>query len=118
MYYFILRCHNFIYIRKRNAGDIWQDLHEFVLHESPEELLDPVTGFLPSILQGHDYELEYSSGVMKQQLTHQKIQGRFYVVNLRTPAPLLREYILVNRSNLNGYAFPRFINSFLESYPV
>ena len=37
-YYFVIDHNNRFYVRKRAAGDIWENLYEFVLWESPTEL--------------------------------------------------------------------------------
>jgi A/G-specific adenine glycosylase len=113
LYYFIIENDDEVYIRKRNGNDIWQNLHEFVLLESPEEHETTAKTFLGKLLQ-HRYSIISESGVHMQQLTHQKIKGKFIRVRT-TGRPIIHgNYQLVKKSHLNEYAFPRFINSFLE----
>jgi A/G-specific adenine glycosylase len=103
-----------VYIRKREEKDIWQNLHEFVLLESDEEYFDPEIPFLDRLLQHQSYTIVSRSGIHSQQLTHQRINGRFYRVQLTGNAMLNQNYLLVQKVNLNDYAFPKFINAYLE----
>ena len=118
MYYFVLQHHDSVYIRKRSTKDIWQNLHEFVLHESAQEIEDAATSVLPELIQQQTYLVSHISSTIKQRLTHQRIHGQFFIVNLQQPASLPEEYMLVKKINLNGYAFPRIINEFLEANPL
>jgi A/G-specific adenine glycosylase len=113
LYYFIIDNGHEVYIRKRNGNDIWQNLHEFVLLESPEEHEASAKTFLGKLLQ-HQYSIISESRVHVQQLTHQKIKGRFIHVKTSGRPNINGDYQLVHKSHLNEYAFPRFINSFLE----
>lgn len=114
LYYFILESEDGVYIRKRVEKDIWQNLHEFVLLEADKELADPGKSFLGKLLQHQSYEILSQSELHTQQLTHQRINGRFYRVGLTGKISLNGNYKHVKKINLNGYAFPRFINSYLE----
>ncbi|MBL7698854.1 MAG: A/G-specific adenine glycosylase [Chitinophagaceae bacterium] len=114
LYYFIIETNDGVYIRKREEKDIWQNLHEFVLLESHEEITDPHNIFLGKLLQHQSYKILSRSDVHTQQLTHQRINGRFYRVGLTGKISLGKNYKYVKKINLHGYAFPRFINSYLE----
>ncbi len=59
------------------------------------------------------FVVESVSEIYKQQLTHQTIQGRFYVIRIQEQ-PEGWEWIWVEKRKLGKYAFPRFINQFLE----
>lgn len=118
MYYFILLHRDSVYIRKRNSRDIWQNLHEFVLHESEQQIDDAPSLVLPQLLEPKTFVLRHTSEPIKQQLTHQKVNGQFFVVHLQSPVNLPGDYVLVKRDKLQEYAFPRLINLFLESNPI
>ena len=114
LYYFMIENNDCVYIRKRQGKDIWQNLHEFVLFESGDEQSQAVKLFLDKLLQHQTYTIVHSSEIQTQQLTHQRIMGRFFKIRLNNSSPVLDNYSLVSKSNLHAYAFPRFINSFLE----
>jgi A/G-specific adenine glycosylase len=114
LYYFIIETGNGVFIRKRTEKDIWQNLHEFVLYEQGEENDQSADEFLSRLLQHQSYAVISKSSVYSQQLTHQKIKGRFIHIYLNGHATINNGYHEVEKSQLSGYAFPRFINSYLE----
>lgn len=114
LYYFIIEIGDGVFIRKREKKDIWENLHEFVLLEAENELADPGKGFLPELLKHQSYSVLSQSLVHSQQLTHQRINGRFFHILLSRETELSNGYRLIKKINLNEYAFPRFINSYLE----
>lgn len=120
LYYFILTINDCVYIRKRVANDIWQNLYEFVLLESDEELSDPLHTFQNnnSFGSAQPFTVIFRGDVKRQQLTHQRINGRFFVLRLAKQPAATFDYLLVGKSNLHAYAFPKFINSFLQSNPL
>jgi len=113
-YYYILRHNKGVYIRKRGAGDIWENLHEFVLIEVENPAEDPTRLSLAEILQGTRYRVQHTSEFLAQQLTHQRIHGRFVEILLSGPVELGSGYRLVPDAELGQYAFPRLINTYLE----
>lgn len=113
LYYFIIESGDGVYIRKRDQKDIWQNLHEFVLLESGHEHADPEADFLHKLLQHQSYTVVSRSEPQFQQLTHQRINGRFFRVRLSGNPDLNGNYRLVKKINLNDYAFPKFINAYL-----
>ncbi|MBA4168468.1 MAG: hypothetical protein H0X41_13160 [Chitinophagaceae bacterium] len=80
--------------------------------DEPDEA--PGRGFLNELLQ-QPFTITYTSDPRSQQLTHQRISGRFTVVKLLSEAKFPGNYMLVKKSSLGEYAFPKFINSFLEN---
>jgi len=114
LYYFIIESSEGIYIRKREAKDIWQNLHEFVLLETDRESSGDAISFLDELLQHQSFTILSESEVYTQQLTHQRINGRFLHIKLNGKINPNGNYRLVNRVNINDYAFPKFINSYLE----
>lgn len=113
-YYFMIEYGDAVYVRKREAKDIWQNLHEFVVFESQSEDDSAATSFLNQLLQHQTFIITSKSIILSQKLTHQRIKGRFLRVQLKQPAETLSNYKLVKKINLNEYAFPRFINAYLE----
>ena len=115
LYYFIIESGESVYIRKREEKDIWQNLHEFVLMEKDEPQDEPEKDFLDALFRRGSYKIMHASDVFSQQLTHQRIYGRFFVVQLGAKHKLAGNYTLVKKKDISSYAFPRFINSFLEN---
>lgn len=114
LYYFVIESSEGVYIRKREAKDIWQNLHEFVLLETEIETPSAAVSYLDELLQHQSYTILSKSEVYTQQLTHQLIKGRFLHVKLNGKINLNGNYRLVKRVNINAYAFPKFINSYLQ----
>lgn len=115
-YYFIVSAGQQFLVRKRTGADIWKDLHEWVLFESDHEL--PATHkamqkTFNAILPGFKGELLSVSDILKQQLTHQTIRGRFMRVKLARKLPPPPGYQWVSQSTLRELAFPKFITSYL-----
>lgn len=103
-------------IRQRIEKDIWQQLYEFPLIESEEEL--PAKKILSQAekkgwLVKDSYELTTISPLFKQQLSHQLIAGSFIVITLKKKSALPGNWQWVPKKQLGNYAFPGFINQYL-----
>jgi A/G-specific adenine glycosylase len=105
------------YIRQRTAKDIWQRLFEFPLIGSSKRL-SPAAVLKQAekngLLKKNSYRLLKTSPEQQQQLTHQKIRGKFFHLQL-SRKPGFPDAIAVSGAQLTRYAFPRFINNYL--YP-
>jgi len=114
--YFIIELQDKVYIRKRTGKDIWENLHEFVLFEMTEKPNGPFpfAPVLKKLLGKQPYRLKMVSKEFRQQLTHQSVYGQFITIRINKPAPLLKDYMLVEKKHLSRYAFPRVINNFLK----
>jgi A/G-specific adenine glycosylase len=114
-YYFIVECNGKIYVRKRGAKDIWENLYEFILLET-EKLLTvgnlKETGFFKHLTGKNKIEITHVSKLYKQQLTHQTIQGRLIQLKIKTALPL-KDYKAVTYKQLAKLPFPKFINAYL-----
>ncbi|HWB24088.1 MAG TPA: A/G-specific adenine glycosylase [Chitinophagaceae bacterium] len=113
--YFIFEHNNSTLIHKRIAKDIWQNLFEFYLVETPDNPKWDKE-------QVHEW-LENSLGIANnpriqifpaeaQQLTHQQVKGYFIKVALeKIPEPLAAaEFQWLTAEQVKQLAFPRFIN--------
>jgi A/G-specific adenine glycosylase len=112
-YYFVIEAGDYIYIRKRTASDIWQNLHEFVLFESPEAAPFPHHHFLKSFLGDQPFVISTQSRVYVQHLTHQTIHGQFLQVSVPGTVSVPSPYLRIPRQNLKDYALPRMLNHFI-----
>lgn len=114
--YLVIENKKKIYIHKRTGSDIWRNLHEFVLIETGKN--NSVKAILVSaekekILKRGSYKIVAVSPVYSQQLSHQKIMGRFIkIVSKKEVA--IKGFKAVSVKQLSGYAFPRFITAFFE----
>ncbi len=115
-YYLVLEYRNTFAIRQRSGKDIWQQLFEFPLLERTGET--GVEKILKEAQQKkwiikNKYQLLSFSSTFKQKLSHQLINGRFTRIRLtRKPD---QSWIWVNKEELNGHAFPQFINQYLRT---
>ena len=113
--YLIVDFENKIYVRKRGAKDIWENLYEFILLENdfkmePEALRN--SDVFKNIFLKNIPEIIDISPVYKQQLTHQTINGRFIKIKVKHQLNL-QGYKTVTYKQLSKLPFPRFINSYL-----
>lgn len=116
-YYIVLDYKGQVFIRKRTGNDIWQNLHEFILLETPapmtaEELQS--TPAFKDLLHKVVYTVQGISPAFKQQLTHQTIHSQFLLLSA-SKQPAIAEYMAVPNKRLNNYAFPKTITDFLEN---
>jgi A/G-specific adenine glycosylase len=114
-YYLIIEYKGKIYVRKRGAKDIWENLYEFILIET-EKLLSvenlKATEFLKIIAPKNKMDIVHVSKIYKQQLTHQTIQGRFIQVKVKSPLSL-KDYKAVTYKESAKLPFPKFITGYL-----
>jgi A/G-specific adenine glycosylase len=116
LYYFLIEYKGKLYIKQRTAKDIWENLFEFVLFESPAAVAEirPGMPFLKKLLKGRSFAIESISRMYRQQLTHQTLHGRFIRLSVTEPLSSLNDYQLVDKKQLEQYAFPRFITTYLN----
>lgn len=115
-YFLVLEYKNKFYIRQRVEKDIWRNLFEFNLIETAKENSTAQiinTAKRNAIIEKGFYDIELVSPKQHQQLSHQKIYGRFIKIKLLKPL-LTKEMILVSKKQLTQYAFPKFINDYLK----
>ena len=115
--YLLLKWNDELWIHRRVAGDIWENLHEPYLIESDAPLNK--NGLLrhPQFKQlNPDYSDIHSNSSGTQRLTHQVIESSFFTVTLRKK-PKINEAEGVWRhiSELGKLAFPKTVVSFLEN---
>jgi len=114
--YLVIGNNDKIYIRKRIGNDIWKNLHEFVLFEtnidtSAKRLL--ARAEKEKILKKDSYKVVSISSLFLQQLSHQKIRGRFIKIAIKNEF-VLPGFKLVSLKQLSRHAFPRFLNAYFE----
>lgn len=116
-YYIVLDYKGNVFIRKRTGNDIWQNLHEFILLETPAPMNAQELQASPAfrqLMQGVTYTVQGISPAFKQQLTHQTIHSQFLMISA-SKKPAIADYIAVPEARLDNYAFPKTITDFLQN---
>ena len=118
--YFLIKENAGLYIRKRTDNDIWKNMYEFPLIETPSQLSEQ------ELMQGDEwqklfgnkkYSIRSISHEIKHVLSHQHLYARFWKVDLAGKYPDLSEqFVFVKDEELMNFALPRLIDSFLEKF--
>lgn len=109
--YFVFRFGNKIWMQQRNGKDIWNGLHEFYLVESSRALSDKKATELSPV------KVEIlSTKKLKQILSHQEIEGKFFEVELNlVPAALSKQKgKFYSRKEIEKLAKPVLVNEYLQ----
>jgi A/G-specific adenine glycosylase len=108
-HYFIFENRQHIWITKRSKMDIWKDLFELPMVEQQRIARNS----LPfNLLKSDLLFIEQQT----QLLSHQKIVGNFYKIPTEKVKKIdLKSLLKVKKSELNQFAFPRLIISFLQN---
>ncbi|MEP6615164.1 MAG: A/G-specific adenine glycosylase [Ginsengibacter sp.] len=116
IYYLVIEYKKRLYIKKRTASDIWENLYEFMPIETRRQTRIPnllKSKAFRDIFTTTGYEVQKISKVYEQQLTHQQITGQF--IRIRTSDSLpLGEYALVTPKELVQLPFPKLISTYLK----
>ncbi|WP_276504400.1 A/G-specific adenine glycosylase [Terrimonas pollutisoli] len=115
-YYLVLEHEGKVAIQQRMQKDIWQHLYEYPMKETIKEadtkkILEQAekSGWL----QKGKYEVVAVSPLFKQQLSHQLIAGQFIQIKLKKSVN--NDWLWVSKNQLKKYAFPKFINQYLDN---
>jgi A/G-specific adenine glycosylase len=117
--FFVFRNKGQFLIQKRSAGDIWQDLYQFYLVENEKNIVASANYFEEVL----DNQLAIGKGntlvqnvtpVYRQQLTHQLIESRFFLTELKSIPKVFAKAFWVKQADLKKYAFPKIINQYLQ----
>ncbi len=115
--YFVIRCGGRILLSQRREKDIWQNLYEFPLIETPEAIswealqADPRYGELFGTLPPH---LLTERQMPPHLLSHRVIHARFYELSVGKFSPAMERYLQLDEAEIDRYAIPRLIESYLE----
>lgn len=114
--YLLIRNDKEIIVQKRTDSDIWQNLYQLPLIETPKSLTrnfhKTITGFLGT----GNFSTNHHGKEIVQMLSHQKIHFRFFVVTPKDFKSLsLPGTQKVKLGSLSKYAFPKTIHAFLAN---
>lgn len=118
--YIVFRYKDTIAIQKRTAKDIWINLHDFPLIETPEQVSESqllASAEWKKMIGKSKFTVQSVSETQKHILSHQKIFARFFEINL---AKSLKEVVpqnalVIKTSSIHKYAVPRLVELYLES---
>ena len=119
-YFYFLEIHaeEELVLTQRVDKDIWQQLYQFPLIETDQQLTElselEKHPLWQDILQEGTYELIQTSKPYPQQLTHQKIIARFLKIQLKEEIKTLKSpYFLHPAKAIKQFAFPKVIDWYL-----
>lgn len=104
-----------ILMNKRGNGDIWANLFELPLIETPNELSAPELLILPEFMQqfGNDTTVEHFGDTHKHLLTHQKLFVK--IIHIKTNSIAFNnEWFFVPIKRLNELALPKIVDLLLR----
>lgn len=113
-HYFIFNYKDFIYIKKREAKDIWQNLYEFYLIETAQAQ-DPEVMLKHAALREMAPQFKVTSVMLlkKHVLSHQHIYATFYELNIDVPLKT-KALQKIKRSALTDFAIPQLLTKYLK----
>jgi A/G-specific adenine glycosylase len=106
-----------VWIQKRTTQDIWQNLHQFYCIESSESITAAtLVGLAPCKVLGVKANQLKELSVLKQRLTHQLIESKFYLFPLsKKTIQLPEDGFWVSITALKELAFPKSLVDFIQS---
>lgn len=102
-----------VWIHKRTDKDIWQNLHEPYLIEHNTTMNKTEIKKTLNKQGIHTKQLQ-SIGHTSQRLTHRIIHSYYYSAHLTSKTALPSDGVWVNKTDLDKYAFPKSLISFVE----
>jgi len=114
LYYLLVKYKGKYYVRQRTTKDIWHNLYEFILIETPKNTgINKLRTVLVKDIIDVSCEIMSVSELYTHKLTHQTIHGRLIEIEVKSPLKSI-DYQLVSSKKLKELAFPKFINSYLK----
>ena len=106
--YIVYKHEKKLYIQKRTKKDIWQNMYEFPLLETENEITklpDKIFngGFIKSIKK------------FKHILSHQKIYATFWEININSSLKNNNQYKVIAHENINEFPFPKIVENYIKN---
>jgi len=116
--YVLIQYKGTVAVRQRIEKDIWQKLFEFLPVEAnsdlgKNQLLEQIKQ--KGWLHKNGFEVKSVSAVFQQQLSHQRIKGRFMQIQFHRKPKLPLHMMWISEKKIRNYAFPKFINQYLQN---
>ena len=118
--YFVVEDDGCVLMGKRGKGDIWENLYELPLIETPRPMEPHELAADAAVVEhfGPDARLQLVGGPVKHVLSHQNLYAQFIAVDLQGPVSKKKEWRYVFVKDLGTLAKPKLIYSFLKDYMV
>ena len=120
-HYLVIRNHdNSVYLHKRSAKDIWQNLYDFPCVESERPLtLDEITAsdYFKSLNLNEKYLISHISPQYVHKLTHQTIFAIFVEIKISFFLAKIQknDILLALENELGTYPVPKLIDNYLHN---
>lgn len=105
-------------LHKRTANDIWLNLYELPLIETPSPIGPEDIFRVPDFMAWHamlpDAVYEGATGTVKHVLSHRVLHTIFYELVVSGPLPCPEGFVVAPFVELEHYALPRLIEKYLE----
>ena len=106
-----------LFLNKRTANDIWQNLYEFPLIEMHQNL--NAKEFLQSeefsrMMKGSNFTVQEITQPIKHILSHQVIFATFIQIVLHKKNQAQKSFIQTNKKDIYKFAVPRLIENYLQ----
>lgn len=115
LHYFIFNYKDSVYVQKRTEKDIWQNLYEFYLIETPEPTSVEIVLKQQSLKKlVPEFTVKSIIDSKKHILSHQHLYATFYELTINV---LLKDknLIKIKRSDLNNFGLPQLITKYLNN---
>ncbi|WP_222537205.1 A/G-specific adenine glycosylase [Pedobacter polysacchareus] len=118
--YFVCQEEENLLVKKRSAGDVWQELYDFPLIETEKNYLETQESFLPELKNNFGPDCLISPiSAQKHLLTHQTIYVQFfvldnYIINFKKDA----EIKWVSLAEFEELPQPKVITNFMNSNSI
>lgn len=117
--YFVVDNGDCLLINKRGKGDIWENLYELPLIETPRPMELRELAALNEVIEcfGTGADLQWIAGPVKHVLSHQNLFARFILVGDCRPVDNKKvKWNYVFKKDIATLAKPKLIYSFLKDY--
>lgn len=118
--YIYVRAGAYTYISKRTADDIWKNLFELPLIESPvalsEEEFLALPAFRAFFAPGETPVVRLVCRDVKHVLSHRVIYANFYEVTMPAESASFGNFMKIKIEEMEQYAVSRLVHAFIEKY--
>ena len=120
--YLYIHTREALLLRKRTADDIWKNLYELPLIETPlplsSEALFTTEKFAQWQAMLPSYLYKGVTDGVKHVLSHRVLHASFHELEVDASLPIPEGYVLVPFDRLDHYALPRLVERYLENKTV
>ncbi len=116
LYYYLIESGSSIWLEKRTSNDIWKNLYQFPLVETPQKAsVEAVASLHPSFLRNCHFNIKSISDFQKHILSHQTLYARLINLEVSDKYELDDCYLQIEKKDFHKYAVPRLIEKLLEN---